>query len=192
MNKYIPGILIGIGVGVASIFLLGWVFPGSSSPVIYGTFIGVFVAYILSNLAGNRKLVTVSGPEKEEALQLKPPPGKSLLVVCREGFVAKLAGLNIAVDGQGFAQLTSPKFTCLVLPPGPHTLSCGFAGLAGPQSQKGSHDFVAPENGFYAVRIGARIGVIQGVMSFTPMGEAQAVRAKLASIPMVKAEPAEI
>jgi hypothetical protein len=192
MNKYIPGILIGIGVGVASIFLLGMVFPGSSSPVIYGTFFGVFVAYILSNLAGNRKLATVSGPEKDQALQLTPPPGKSLLVVCREGFVAKLAGLNVAVDGKEFAQLTSPKFTCLVLPPGPHTLTTGFAGLAGPQSQKGAHDFVAPENGFYAVRIGARVGVIQGVMSFRPMGEAQAVRAKLASIPMVQAEPGEI
>ena len=192
MNKYIPGILIGIGVGVASIFLLGWVFPGSTSPVIYGTFIGAFVAYILSNLAGNRKLATVSGPEKDQALQLKPPPGKSLLVVCREGFVAKLAGLNLAVDGKQFAQLTSPKFTCLVLPPGPHTLTTGFAGLAGPQSQKGSYDFEAPADGFAAVRIGARIGAIQGVMSFKPMGDAQAVRAKLASIPMVKADLAEI
>jgi hypothetical protein len=192
LNKYIPGILIGIGVGFASFVLLGMVFPGSSSRFIYATFIGAFVAYILSNLAGNKKLATVSGPEKDQALQLQPPPGKALLVVLREGFVAKLAGLNLAVDGKAFAQLTSPKFTCLVLPPGPHTLTTGFAGLAGPQSQKGSHDFVAPENGFYAVRVGARIGVIQGVMSFTPMGDAQAVRAKLAPIPMVKAEPAEL
>jgi hypothetical protein len=192
LNKYIPAILIGIGVAVASSFLLAFAFPGSTSHLIYALFFGAFVAYILSNLAGNKKLATVSGPEKDQALQLKPPPGKSLLVVCREGFVAKMAGLNLSVDGKEFAQLTSPKFTCLVLPPGPHTLTTGFAGLAGPQSQKGSHDFVAPESGFYAVRIGARIGVIQGVMSFTPMGEAQAVRAKLASIPMVKAEPAEI
>ena len=192
MNKYIPGILIGVGVAVASFVLLGLVFPGSSSKFIYALFIGAFVAYILSNLAGNKKLAEVSGPEKDQALQLKAPAGKSLLVVCREGFVAKLAGLDIAVDGKAFAQLTSPKFTCLVLPPGPHALTTGFAGLAGPQSQKGSHDFVAPENGFYAVRIGARIGVIQGVMSFTPMEDAQAVRAKLASMPMVKAEPAEI
>jgi hypothetical protein len=192
LNKYIPAILIGIGVAVASAVLLAYAFPGSSSHLIYALFFGAFVAYILSNLAGNKKLPTVSGPEKDQALQLKAPPGKSLLVVCREGFVAKLAGLNVSVDGREFAQLTSPKFTCLVLPPGPHSLTTVFAGLAGPQSQRGAHDFVAPENGFYAVRIGARIGAIQGVMSFTPMDDAQLVRAKLASMPMVKAEPAEI
>ena len=49
------------------------------------------VTYIFANLAGNRKVATVEGGEKDAALQLQPPPGKALLVVFREGFVAKLA-----------------------------------------------------------------------------------------------------
>ena len=117
-----------------------FVFEGVT-PYIYGIFTGAFFAYIFANLAGNRKVPTADAAQKEAALALKPPPGKALLVVYREGFVAKLAGLNIAVDGQEFAQLTAPKFTVLTLPAGAHTLTCGFGGLAGPQSKPGSYEF---------------------------------------------------
>jgi hypothetical protein len=192
VGKYIPGIVIGFVAAVLFGFLMTFVFPEGPAPIWYGAFVGVFVAYIFSNLAGNRKVPAASAPEKQAALQLTPPPGKTMLVVLREGFVAKLAGLNLAVDGKPFAQLTSPKFTCVIIPPGAHNLSCGFGGLAGPQSQKGSYDFQAPTDGFVAVRIGARIGAIQGVMSFTPIEDAQALRAKLAGTPMVKADVAEL
>ena len=84
----------------------------------------MFVAYIFGNLAGNRKVASIDGGEREAALKLQPPAGK----VLREGFVAKLAGLNIALDGKEFAPLTAPKFTVLALAPGPHTLACAFGG----------------------------------------------------------------
>jgi hypothetical protein len=193
VSKYIPGILIGFVAAFATALLLkAFVFPEGATAYLYGAFIGAFIAYILANLAGNRKVPAASDAEKATALELKAPPGEALLVVFREGFVAKLAGLDLYLDGKPFAQLTSPKFTSLVVAPGPHNLGCGFAGLAGPQSQKGSYDFVAPENGFFAVRVGVRIGVVQGVMSFTPIAGAQALKAKLAAMPMARAEPAEV
>ena len=192
MKKYIPGIVIGFVAAVLFGFLMRFVFPEGTASVWYGAFFGVFVAYIFANLAGNRKIPSASEAEKQAVLQLRPPAGKVLLVVFREGFVAKLAGLNLFLDGKPFAQLTSPKFTSVVVPPGAHNLSCGFGGLAGPQSQKGSYDFQATADSFVAVRIGARIGAIQGVMSLKPVEDAQALRAKLAGMPMVKADVAEL
>jgi hypothetical protein len=192
MKQYIPGIVIGFVAAVIFGFLMRIVFPEGTASVWYGAFFGVFVAYIFANLAGNRKIPAASEAEKQAALQLRPPPGKALLVVFREGFVARLAGLNLFLDGKPFAQLTSPKFTSVVIAPGPHNLSCGFAGLAGPQSQKGSFDFQALADGFVAVRIGARVGAIQGVMSLKPVEDAPALRTKLAGMPMVKADVAEL
>jgi hypothetical protein len=192
VTKYIPGIVAGFVAAVIFGFLMRFVFPEGMASVWYGAFFGVFVAYIFANLAGNRKIPAASEAEKQAVLQLQPPPGKVLLVVFREGFVAKLAGLNLFLDGKPFAQLTSPKFTSVVIPPGAHNLSCGFGGLAGPQSQKGSYDFQASADSFVAVRIGARIGAIQGVMSLKPVDDAQALRAKLAGMPMVKADVAEV
>jgi hypothetical protein len=172
-------------------FVMTFVFEGAT-PYIYGLFTGVFVAYIFGNLAGNRKVATADAGEKDAALKLQPAPGKALLVVFREGFVAKLAGLNIAVDGKAFAQLTAPKFTVLALAPGAHTLTCAFGGLAGPQSKSGAYAFEVAAGGVAAVGIGVAMGLVQGSMTFTPIADVNAARAKLSRMPMVKAEPAEI
>jgi hypothetical protein len=192
MNKYIPGIVIGVVVGVIFGFLMSFVFPDGPAATIYGAGAAAFTVYICSNLAGNKKVPKASDAEKQAALAMQPPPGKALLYVYREGFVAKLAGLNLQVDGQEFAQLTAPKFTVLALPAGPHTLTCGFGGLAGPQSKKGSYDFLAPADGMAAVGIGVSMGLVQGNMAFTPLTDPQAVKAKLGGMPMVVASPAEI
>ena len=192
MNKYIPAIVIGVVVAIAFGFIMVLAFPDSPEHAIYGVFVGGFAAYITANLAGNRKVASASDADKQAALQMKPPPGKSQLYVYREGFVAKLAGLNLQVDGTEFAQLTAPKFTCLVVAPGPHTLTCGFGGLAGPQSKKGVYEFVAPADGVAVVGIGVNMGLVQGAMSFTPISSPDAAKTKLNGMPMVVASPAEI
>jgi hypothetical protein len=191
MSRYTPAIIAGFLAAAVMTFLMTFVFEGFT-PYIYGTFTGVFVAYIFANLAGNRKLPIADAAQKAAALTLTPPAGKALLVVFREGFVAKLAGLNLAVDGREFAQLTAPKFTVLALPPGAHTLTCRFGGLAGPQSKRGAYDFQVAEGGVAAVGIGVRMGALQGSMTFTPIVSVEAARAKLSRMPMVKAEPAQI
>jgi hypothetical protein len=172
-------------------FIMSFVFEGVT-PYIYGLFTGGFFAYIFANLAGNRKLPIADAAQKQAALALAPPAGKALLVVYREGFVAKLAGLNLALDGKEFAQLTAPKFTTLVLAPGVHTLTCGFGGLAGPQSKPGTYGFEIAAGGVAAIGIGVSMGLVQGSMKFTPITEADAIRAKVGRMPMVKADPAEI
>jgi hypothetical protein len=191
MSKYTTAIIAGFIAAAVMTILMMFVFEGVT-PYIYGTFTGAFVAYIFANLAGNRKVPTADAAQKEAALALKPPPGKALLVVYRDGFVAMLAGLNIAVDDKEFAQLTAPKFTTLVLAPGAHTLTCGFGGLAGPQSKPGVYNFVVVEGGVTAVGIGVKMGAIRGSMRFTPIATVDAARAKLARMPMVVASPAEI
>jgi hypothetical protein len=191
MSKYTRAIIAGLIAAAVMTFLMTFVFEGAT-PYIYGVFTGAFVAYIFANLAGNRKVATAGAAEKDAALALKPPPGKALLAVYREGFVAKLAGLNIAVDDKEFAQLTAPKFTVLALPAGAHTLTCGFGGLAGPQSKRGTYSFEAAADSVTTVGIGVAMGLVQGSMTFTPIADANAARAKLSRMPMVKAEPAEI
>jgi hypothetical protein len=191
MSKYTRAIVAGLIAAVLMTFLMTFVFEGLT-PYIYGVFTGAFVAYIFGNLAGNRKVATADSAEKDSALHLQPPPGKALLVVFREGFVAKLAGLNVAVDGKEFAQLTAPKFTVVALAPGAHTLTCAFGGLAGPQSKSGTYNFEIPEGGVSAVGIGVAMGLVQGSMTFTPISDVNAARAKVSRMPMVKAEPAEI
>src|SRR6202000_280739 len=110
-----------------------FVFEGALIPSLYGLGFGAFVAYILSNLAGNKKLPIADPGASAEALNPQPPAGQALLVVYREGFVAKLAGLNLAVDDKAFVQLTAPKFSVIALTPGGHVLTGGFGGLAGAQ-----------------------------------------------------------
>jgi len=191
MSKYTTAIIAGFIAAAVMTILMMFVFEGVT-PYIYGTFTGAFVAYIFANLAGNRKVPTADAAQKEAALALKPPPGKALLVVYREGFVAKLAGLNIAVDDKEFAQLTAPKFTTLVLAPGAHTLTCGFGGLAGPQTRQGTYKFEVAADGVAAVGIGVRLGAVQGSIGFTPLASAEAARAKVTRMPMVLASPAEV
>ena len=191
MSKYARAIIAGFIAAAVMTFLMSFVFEGGA-PYVYGVGTGLFVAFIFGNLAGNRKLPIAAAAEKEAALALAPPPGKALLVVFREGYVAKLAGLNLAVDGKEFAQLTAPKFTLLALPPGAHTLTCAFGGLAGPQSKPGTYDFQVAAGDVAAVRIGVRMGAVRGSMQFAPVADLAAARAKLAGMPMVKAEPAEI
>ena len=192
MNKYIPAIVIGLVVAIAVGFVMILAFPDSPEHAVYGLFVGGFAAYITANLAGNRKVAKASDAEKQAALQMQPPPGKALLYIYRDGFVAKLAGLDLQMDGKEFAQLTAPKFTYLILSPGPHTLTCGFAGLAGPQSKKGAYEFTAPAGYVAAIGIGVNMGLVQGAMKFTPITDPAAARLKIQSMPMVASSPAEI
>jgi hypothetical protein len=192
MSKYLPRILIGVVVGVVLAFLMSMINGWDNQSVLTGVFGGVATAYILSNLAGNRKVDVASADDRGKALQLTPPPGKALVVVYREGFVAKLAGMNMAIDGTEVAQLKAPRFTLIAVPPGAHTLTTAFGGLAGAQSKGGSYEFSAPEGGVVAIRIGVRMGMVQGAFDYSQQADLAQVRNKLAGMPLVLATPAEL
>jgi hypothetical protein len=193
MSKYIQAIVIGGVFGVCGAVLIKmFVFPDGQLYIVYGLGIAAFFAYILSNLAGNKKVPAAGAAERQLAMGMRPPPGKALLIPYREGFVAKLAGLNLALDGQEFVQLTSPKFACIAIGPGRHTLSGAFGGFAGAQSKAALYEFEAPEGGVIAVRIDSRMGLLQGAVVFSLETDLDAVKKKIDGFQMAAASPAAL
>lgn len=150
MNKYAKPLIVGFIVLLVVSFLIGFLGGAVGAdlgllPMLAGLFAGGFTAYIMANLAGNRVGVAASDADRAQAASLIPPPGKGLLVVYREGFVAMAAGMNLALNGREFAQLKGGKFTAIAVEPGEHQLSAGFGGLAGAQNNAATVGFaVAP------------------------------------------------
>ncbi|MBV9994111.1 MAG: hypothetical protein JO127_02755 [Caulobacteraceae bacterium] len=191
MAKYLPQILIGVAVAfVVSLLLAVVAGPGPEGPVL-GAMMGAFTAYILANLAGNRKVAAASAAEREAALSFQPPEGKALAYLYREGFVAKAAGMNLSVDGREVVQLKSPRFTRLVLSPGRHVLVAGFGGLAGAQSKPATYDLDAKAGEVTILKIGAAMGLVQGNITITPADDLAAAKTRLSGMTMIAAEPAE-
>ena len=89
-------------------------------------------------------------------------------------------------------QLTSPKFACIAISPGRHTLTGAFGGFAGAQSKAASFDFDAPQGGVVVVRINARMGLVQGAVVFTPETDLAAVKAKLDHFQMAASSPSTL
>ena len=58
---------------------------------------GIATGFVYGGLLGNRKIANASSAERNAALDRQPLPGKGLLYICRQGFAAKLAGLNVTV-----------------------------------------------------------------------------------------------
>src|ERR1700722_1963140 len=93
LQVVILGVVVALVVGLGFGFVMG--LDGqdhTASATMGGLGAGVVAAYLFGNLAGNRRIANASGDEKSAALSRTPPPGKALLFLYREGFVAKLAG----------------------------------------------------------------------------------------------------
>jgi hypothetical protein len=193
MDKYIRPIIFGVVAGIAGgVLIKGLVFPDGPAAIVYGVGIGAIVAYILSNLGGNRKIAAADAAERQRAMRMSPPAGKAMLIPYREGFVARLAGLDLSVDGQGFAQLLSPQFTCVVLTPGSHTLTGAFGGFAGAQSKAASWAFEAAPGSVLAVRIDSQMGAVQGAVKFTLEADLEKLKKKLDRMRMAAVDVPEI
>src|SRR5689334_14861869 len=136
--KAIRAVVIGFIVAFLVALGLGYLDSVAGQPdlmqeTLIGAVFGGITAYILGNLAGNRSIASASGAERAAALARTPPPGKMLLYVKREGFIAKMAGLNLSIDGRPVAQLKAPRFTLIALPARQFNLGAAFGGLAGAQ-----------------------------------------------------------
>jgi hypothetical protein len=189
----ILGVVVALVVGLGFGFVMG--LDGqdhTGSATMGGLGAGVVAAYLFGNLSGTRRIASASSAEKTTALSRSPPPGKALLFLYREGFVAKLAGLNLMVDGKPVAQLKSPRFTCIVVPAGPHAISASFGGLAGAQSVMGECSLDAPVDGAAAVRMTALVSITKGGIKLEPQADLAAVKARLAGMPMTPPDLAEI
>ncbi|WP_442681290.1 hypothetical protein ACSBM8_09040 [Sphingomonas sp. ASY06-1R] len=133
------------------------------------------VAYLIFNgLRRNRKLEVVSAADRNRILGEQPAGARA--IVYREGFVAKLSGFDIAIDGVDHAQLKSPQSVAIDLAPGDHALVVKMAGKAQPAFQ------FAVGSGDVAV---IRIGMGMAGCEITRQDGPQSLL-KLASIPMVR------
>jgi hypothetical protein len=188
MRKYLVPILAGFGVAlVVGLFFGALLGPGLLT-MLPAAFIGMFTFYILANLAGNRKVAPAGEAERAQALTFQAPPDQALVYVYRDGFVGMAAGLNLAVDGREVAQLKSPRFVCLPLPPGPHTLTAGFGGLAGPQNKLASFELRAAAGAIMVLKVGISMGLLQNKLTFTPQPDLAAAKSKLSGMVMVASE----
>jgi hypothetical protein len=193
LQAVILGFVVALVVSAGGAYLLG--LGGEPHPyggVTAGVGLGLFSAYIFANLSGNRRIANASDADKAAALSRQPPPGKALLFVYREGYVAKLAGMNISIDGKPVAQLKSPRFTYVVIPAGHHVVSGKFGGLAGPQSLLGECALDVAADGVAAVRIGVRMTFGRNGIDVVPQADAAAARARLAGLPMTPPDVAEL
>lgn len=197
MNKYIGPIVIGVVLAFVVSFGMSALFAAMHAPsrglsLYFGLFVGGFTAYILANLAGNRKVATADAGQVGQALAMSAPAGKALVYVYRQGFVGMAAGLNVSVDGKPVAQLTSPRFTVVTVAPGPHTLSAGFGGLAGPQNKVATEPFTAEPGGVYAFRLTLAMGMLQNSIQIAPMPDLAPVKSALGGMKMTVPELAEV
>jgi hypothetical protein len=187
------GFIVAAVIGFA-VSMLNAATPGTEpmNPVFWGCFAGAVAAFIFGNLAGNRRIANASSADRDAAVARTAPPGKALLYVYRTGFVARLAGLNIAIDGRPVAQLKSPRFTLITVPARPIALTGTFGGLAGPQTKKGEITVDASAGGIIVVKITIAMGLAQGTVKMEQQPDGTAARAALASFAMTPADAAEI
>jgi len=188
-----------IGFVVAFVVALGLAYldaaagqPDLLHETLIGAVFGAITAYILGNLSGNRSIASASDADRAAAVTRTAPPGKMLLYVLREGFVAKMAGLNISIDGRPVAQLKAPRFTLITLPARQATLGAAFGGLAGAQSKPNEIVLDPPAGGILVVKVTVAMGLVQGSVKFEVSTDPEAVRRSLAYVTMTPADIPEI
>ena len=190
MGKYIPAIVTGLVVALLLALGLNKMAAAAGQPPSLSTWMppvifGTIVAYVMANLVGTKLAKAATTADKAAALALRPEPGQALLIVLREGFVGKAAGLNVAVDDRVFAQLKSPRFTALSITPGPHKLSAGFGGLAAAQSKAATEAFTAAPGEVVAFRILLSMGMTQNTVKMERVTAPESLVPKLKAMPMI-------
>lgn len=193
VGKYATPIIVGllvavvIGGGLSFVISSGGRDPGVL-PTFLGGALGVITAYLMANLAGNRKGVAASGAQKDAAVNLAPPAGQALLIVYREGFVGMAAGLNVSVDGRVVAQLKSPRFTAVPLSIGTHELMLSFGGLAGAQNNAAIERFGAGDGEVVVYRATVAMGALKNSVNVQRISADATLSAKLKSMTMTAPE----
>lgn len=190
MGKTMKWVVIGLVVAFA--VGLGFGVLGAAtgadlglSPLFIALFLGVFVAYIGGNLAGNRKTPKASADVRAKALTLTTDPDSALLVIYREGFVGKAAGMNVLLDEREIAQLKAPRFTAVSIAPGAHALRLAFGGLAGPQNNDAVAEFTVSPGDVAVFRASLSMGAFKNSIKVDRIeGDLALLRQKLDRMPM--------
>jgi len=178
----------GVGLG----FLEGLSGSSSETTFIIPVVVGVLVFFILQMRSGNRKEVRVAATDRHSSLNAVAPAGKALLYVYREGFMGKMVGWNVSLDGTALAQLRSPRFTQTTLSPGSHTLAVSLGGLAGTQNKPAETTFEAQSGEVIVMAMKSKMGALSNTLFFVREADVPAALQKLSKIPMVAAEQSAV
>ena len=128
LSKQLIFVAIVFGVAMLTSFVLAFIASAAAgrsgqplpSPII-GLSLGVVAGAVYLGLAGNKRVALASGDARQAALA-PVGDGSARVIVFRRGFVGKLAGVDVYLDGAARTQLKSPRFAALTVSPGVHTL----------------------------------------------------------------------
>lgn len=83
--------------------------------------------YLLGGFSQIRTMGTADAGAKQAALSLKPPSGRAVVIVYREGWIGQTNPIDVTVDGDPLGQLSFSHFTAMELAPGEHRVMAGIA-----------------------------------------------------------------
>ncbi len=183
LSKQITFAAIVVGVAMLTSFLLALLRSAAAgqsgqplpSPLI-GMTLGVVAGAIYLGVAGNRKVALASDESRTAALE-PVTDGTARLIVFRNGFYGKLAGIDVTVDGATRMQLKSPRLAVLPLTPGVHEVG---ARVQGKDAQPLRLDLAPNETIIVQLSTGLKGPAL------VPAGTLATMRDTLASIPMVQ------
>lgn len=177
--------------GFAIYFVLRSVLGGEIMFVVALIALVVGGVIVFRNLQTNRKVVEATFDQRDEALRFAPAPGKAALYVFRNQFVGRAVGVNVLIDGREAAQIKSPRFTRILLSPGPHRIA-GYTGTNKKPAEGEGLELVANAGEIYAAKCEVEAQMLGVTVKFTPM-TADAARAEVQKITrMVMPDVAEI
>ncbi len=147
--------------------------------------VGVFttVYSALQRMDGNRKIAVRSDAERAAALALVPPPGQGVLYVYRTSFMAKLLGIDVAVDGVTCGQLLGPRSMQLVLAAGRHEVTASSNAATTKAAEPLAVDI--PSGGTAVVELQIASGMVKNIVKLRPEPDVAAARQRLAGMPMI-------
>ncbi|MFZ2032100.1 MAG: hypothetical protein WAU68_17445 [Vitreimonas sp.] len=196
MQKYVLPVVAGFVTAFVINFVMSFASAaagdkGDNTGLYVSIAIGAIVTVVFFNLSGNRKTAAASADAKRAALAFTPAPGKAGLYLVRTGFVGKMAGMNLAVDGREVAQLKSPRFTRVDVAPGAHTLRASFGGGLAGQTKASELPFTCADGEIVVMKLGMGMGVVQNPVKIE-RSSADAVRSELAGMQMTAPDVATI
>lgn len=193
MQKFLVPFVAGFVTAFVVNFLLTAVSGGKtdSASLIAGIGMGVVVAVVFYNLSGNRRTASADAGAKSRALAFTAAPGKAALYLVRTGFVGKMAGMNLAVDGHEVAQLKSPRFTRVDVAPGAHTLTASFGGGLAGQTKPSELAFTCADGEIVVMKLSMSMGVVKNPIGIE-RSSADAVGGELAGMQMTAPDVGEL
>ena len=196
MRKYLVPAAAGFAVAFVINFLMSFAASaagekGDPTGLFVGIAAGAITALALFNLSGNRKVAAADAGAKQRALAFTPTPGKAALYLVRMGFVGKMAGMNLAVDGRVVAQLKSPRFTRVDIAPGAHTLTAAFGGGLAGQTKPSDLAFTCADGAIVVLKLSMNMGVLQNPVKIE-RSSVDAVRGELAGMQMTAPDVAAV